>query len=120
MLRPPYGFRWIGLRAVQQKLELSTVLWTVIGHDWEWPAERIAAHVLRKISPGGIICLHDGRDVRLKPDVSEMLKAVRRIVPALQESGYRLETVSDLLRPDAAASTVSENRGSGRYRIPPK
>lgn len=109
LLRPPYGFRWIGLRGVQQKLNLLGVLWTVIGHDWEWPAEKVTAHVLRKSSPGGIICLHDGRDVQTKPDVSQMLKAVKQIVPVLQEQGYCFETASQLIRQDAmpaAASTV--------------
>src|SRR5579884_1040359 len=28
LLRPPYGFRWVGMREVQQKLSLLGVLWT--------------------------------------------------------------------------------------------
>jgi chitin deacetylase len=104
ILRPPYGFRWLGLRAVQRKLNLQGVLWTVIGHDWEWPASRIAPHVLRNSSAAGIICLHDGRDVQVKPDVSQMLMAVKQIVPALQDQGYRFETVGDLLLPDPPAT----------------
>ncbi len=97
VLRPPYGFRWAGMRAVQQKLSLLNVLWTVIGNDWRWPASRIKRHVLRNISPGGIICLHDGRTVERSPDISETLKAVREIVPVLKDEGYRFLVVSDLL-----------------------
>jgi peptidoglycan-N-acetylglucosamine deacetylase len=100
ILRPPYGFRWLGLRAVQRKLNLQGVLWTVIGHDWEWPAERVTNYVLPRCSAGGIICLHDGRDVQVKPDISQMFTAVKRIVPVLQDRGYCFETVGDLLRPD--------------------
>ncbi len=97
ILRPPYGFRWAGLRAVQQKLSLLNVLWTVIGNDWRWPAERIMRHVLRRCSPGGIICLHDGRGVYPKPDISETLLAVKTIVPILQDQGYTFQTVNELL-----------------------
>lgn len=106
VLRPPYGFRWIGLRGVQRKLNVSGVLWTVIGHDWEWPAERITSHVLRKSLPGGIICLHDGRDVQVKPDLSQMLTAVKQIVPVLRDRGYRFETVSELLQADSTPAAT--------------
>jgi peptidoglycan/xylan/chitin deacetylase (PgdA/CDA1 family) len=99
LLRAPYGMRWFGMRDVQRELGLLGVMWTVIGHDWEWPARPIADLVLKKASPGGIICLHDGRDIQPNPDVSEMLKAMKVIVPALVDQGYSFETVSELLRP---------------------
>lgn len=98
LFRAPYGLRWHGLRAAQKQFGLLGVMWTVIGHDWEWPAEQVVKLVLRKAGPGGIICLHDGRDIQAKPDIGEMLKSVRQIVPALKADGYRFETVSDLLR----------------------
>jgi peptidoglycan/xylan/chitin deacetylase (PgdA/CDA1 family) len=97
LLRAPYGLRWYGMRGVQRRLGLLGVMWTVIGHDWEWPADRIAALVLRKATPGGIICLHDGRGVQPKPDISEMLAGLRQIVPVLKDRGYAFETVSELL-----------------------
>lgn len=98
LFRAPFGQRWIGLDAVQRRLRLRHIKWTVIGHDWEWPAERIAAHVLAKTGPGAIVCLHDGRDVQQPCDISETIAAVRLIVPALRREGYSLETVSSLLR----------------------
>jgi peptidoglycan-N-acetylglucosamine deacetylase len=104
LLRSPYGYRWLGLQSVQAKLDVRGVLWTVIGNDWKWEAERIAGHVLRNVSAGGIICLHDGRDIQVRPNVSQMLTAVRQLVPALQNRGYRFETVSQLLQPDELQS----------------
>lgn len=98
LFRAPYGLRWWGLDAAQKQFDLLGVLWTVIGHDWEWPADRVARLVLRKAGPGGIVCLHDGRDVQPTPDVREMLKAVRQIVPVLKGDGFGFETVSELLR----------------------
>jgi peptidoglycan/xylan/chitin deacetylase (PgdA/CDA1 family) len=97
VLRAPYGYRWMGMRNVQERLSLLGVMWTVIGHDWEWEAAQISKLVLRKSAPGGIICLHDGRAVETKPDISQTLKAVREIVPRLLDEGYRFDTVSDVL-----------------------
>jgi peptidoglycan/xylan/chitin deacetylase (PgdA/CDA1 family) len=97
LLRAPYGFRWFGMREVQQKLALLDVLWTVIGFDWRWPPQRISQHVLRHRSPGGIVCLHDGRGVNVRPDIANTIAAVREIVPRLRDEGYKFETVSSLL-----------------------
>ncbi len=105
LLRAPYGRRWFGMAEVQRKLALLGVMWTVIGNDWKWPATRIAKHVLAHASPGGIICLHDGRTIEPHPDISEMLSALRKIVPVLNDRGYRFEIVSDLL-----ADTQSERQ----------
>lgn len=96
-LRPPYGLRWVGMQATQAKLALLGVLWTVMGNDWKWPAARIASRVLQHASPGGIICLHDGRAVERNPDIRETLAAVTKIVPMLKDKGYTFETVSDIL-----------------------
>lgn len=97
ILRPPYGLRWAGMQAVQERLGLLGVLWTVIGIDWKWPASRIADRVLRHSSPGGIICLHDGRTIRPNPDIRQTISAVSEIVPILKDNGYTFETVSDIL-----------------------
>ena len=96
-LRAPYGLRWVGLRCAQRRLHLKGVMWTVIGRDWEWRAPEVSELVLRRSSPGGIICLHDGRDIQQKPDLREMLLAVQQIVPSLKAKGYSFETVSELL-----------------------
>lgn len=97
ILRAPYGARWFGMRQVQKRLSLLGVLWTVIGNDWVYPARRIVERVLSGISPGGIICLHDGRAVSTEVDVTEMLVALRRIVPVLKDAGYSFETVAEIL-----------------------
>ena len=114
LFRAPYGMRWWGLRSTQRRLGLVGVLWTVIGHDWEWAAEQIAQFVLDRVEPGGIVCLHDGRDIQPQVDLSGMLSALRVIVPALKAQGYSFETVSELLRPDkrddvAAKTAISRN-----------
>jgi peptidoglycan/xylan/chitin deacetylase (PgdA/CDA1 family) len=106
LLRAPYGLRWLGLGSAQKRLGLIGVMWTVIGHDWEWKAQEIADYVLERSRAGGIICLHDGRDIQHSPDVAEMLLAVRMIVSVLKERGFKFETVSELMCPDAPNSVV--------------
>jgi len=97
LMRAPYGFRWVGLREVQERLLLLGVLWTVMGFDWRWPAGKISEYVVHNSSPGGIVCLHDGRGANVQPEIRNTLAAVREIVPRLKEQGYRFETVSGLL-----------------------
>lgn len=98
LLRAPYGMRWWGVGAAQRRLGLMGVMWTVIAHDWEWESHRVVEHVMSRVSPGGIVCLHDGRDTRADPDISETLRAVRTIVPRLKALGYQFETVSEILK----------------------
>jgi peptidoglycan/xylan/chitin deacetylase (PgdA/CDA1 family) len=97
LLRAPYGFRWIGMRDVQRRLAMLGVMWSVIGYDWRLPAQRISRYVLDRCYPGGIVCLHDGRGVHVRPDIRNTLEAVRRIVPRLRDQGYTFETVSSVL-----------------------
>jgi peptidoglycan/xylan/chitin deacetylase (PgdA/CDA1 family) len=99
LMRAPYGVRWFGYRAMQQKLGLLGVMWTVIGLDWKLSPDAIAERVLRRASNGAIICLHDGRGCSATPDIRATLEAVKRILPALLERGVKFETVSQILCP---------------------
>jgi len=97
--RAPYGVRWFGMRRAQRRLNLQGVMWTVIGYDWNSRAEAIVERMAGRVSNGAILCLHDGRELRTRPDIGATIEAVRRLVPQLLEGGYRLETVSQLLCP---------------------
>jgi peptidoglycan/xylan/chitin deacetylase (PgdA/CDA1 family) len=97
-LRVPYGVRWPGLDQAQRGLNLMGVMWTVIGLDWKLSGRRVAVRVMGGVRNGGIICLHDGREMREKPDISSTIEAVRILVPELLERGYAFETVGSLLK----------------------
>ena len=98
-LRVPFGARWFGLAGVQRRAHLTGVMWTIIGYDWSLRADRVVGRIASRVSNGAILCLHDGRELRAKPDIGETVEAVRRLVPLLLERGYRFETVSRLLCP---------------------
>ncbi len=59
--RPPYGIMTLEALWVCRSLELTPVLWTAWGRDWERSAtpSRITSTVLRTLKPGGTILLHD-------------------------------------------------------------
>jgi peptidoglycan/xylan/chitin deacetylase (PgdA/CDA1 family) len=99
LFRAPFGIRWPGMRRAQSRLGLMGVMWTVIGRDWKLRADAIVRRVLPRACNGAIICLHDGRGLEKRPGITETLEAVRRLIPALQEQGYRFETVSQLICP---------------------
>jgi peptidoglycan/xylan/chitin deacetylase (PgdA/CDA1 family) len=101
LMRAPFGVRWFGYRAMQEKLGLLGVMWTVIGLDWKLPAQGICDRVIQAVRNGSIICLHDGRECSAQPDVRNTIEAVKRILPALLERGYHFETVSQILCPTA-------------------
>jgi peptidoglycan-N-acetylglucosamine deacetylase len=97
--RAPFGVRWFGMRRAQARLNLAGVMWTVIGYDWKLRPEAIVERMAARVSNGAILCLHDGRELRAKPDIGATVEAVRHLVPLLLDRGYRLETVGRLLCP---------------------
>jgi peptidoglycan/xylan/chitin deacetylase (PgdA/CDA1 family) len=97
--RAPYGARWFGLGAAQRKLQLTGVMWSAIGYDWSRRASEVVARMAASVSNGAILCLHDGRELREKPDVRVTVESVRRLVPLLLDRGYRFETIGRLLCP---------------------
>ena len=103
-LRAPFGVRWFGLRRAQAELGLTGVMWTAIGYDWELGADEVTARMAAKAANGSILCLHDGRELRVRPDTGATVEAVRRLVPLLLDQGYKLETVTRLLCPTNSRS----------------
>jgi peptidoglycan/xylan/chitin deacetylase (PgdA/CDA1 family) len=91
--------RWFGVAQAQKLLGLRGVMWTVIGRDWRWPAERVSDLLLNKAANGGIICLHDGRGVRPSPDIGATIEAVKYTIPRLQERGFQFLTLTQILCP---------------------
>jgi peptidoglycan/xylan/chitin deacetylase (PgdA/CDA1 family) len=99
LFRAPYGVRWPGLGAIQRKYGLRGVMWTVLARDWRLPAIQAEPFILRHTQPGAIVCLHDGRELAIRPDIRETIETVRLLIPSLLDAGYSFETVSSILCP---------------------
>jgi peptidoglycan/xylan/chitin deacetylase (PgdA/CDA1 family) len=97
--RAPYGVRWFGLRAAQQRLGLRGVLWSTIALDWKRQTPAVVSRLLHGATRGAILCLHDGRVLEHNPDISVTLQAVRELLPKLMEQGFHFEKVTDILCP---------------------
>jgi peptidoglycan-N-acetylglucosamine deacetylase len=99
LMRAPYGIRWFGFREMQEHLSLMGVMWSTIGLDWKLRSTAIASRLIYGASNGAIFCLHDGRQLMPKPDITQTLKALEETIPAILDRGFRFETASQLLCP---------------------
>jgi peptidoglycan-N-acetylglucosamine deacetylase len=97
--RAPFGARWFGLGGAQRRLGLTSVMWSTIGYDWSLKADAVVGRMSGSVANGAILCLHDGRELRARPDIGATVEAVRRLVPLLLDRGYKFETVGRLLCP---------------------
>lgn len=89
--RPGSGFFSTRMRQIVAQLGHRLVLGSVYPHDPQIPFWRVnAAHILSMVRPGSIIICHDGRRW-----TAPML---RRVIPELRRRGYRIVTVTELLR----------------------
>jgi peptidoglycan-N-acetylglucosamine deacetylase len=75
---------------------LTGVMWSAIGLDWRLNSAAVYQRLATRSANGAILCLHDGRELQSRPDISVTLEAVRRLVPALLEQGYEFATVNQL------------------------
>lgn len=86
-LRPPYG-DWN--EALEEKLDLETVFWTVDSLDWKLKnTEKIVKRVEKSVKNGDIILMHD--------IFSTSVEAALQLVDELQSQGYQFVTVDELM-----------------------
>lgn len=89
--RPGSGFFSESMRQMLGRLGYRMVLGSIYPHDPQIPYWRInARHILSMLRPGGIIICHDRRRW-----TAPML---RRALPEIRRRGYRIVTITELLR----------------------
>ncbi len=95
-IRPPEGQMNEAMRRVIGTLDYRIILWDVDTRDWaHTPPAEISRHILDTVQAGDIILMHDfiGHD-------SPTPEALRVVIPALLERGYRFVTVGELVDGD--------------------
>ena len=89
--RPGSGFFSERMRKIMSSLEYRIVLGGIYPHDPQIPYWSVnARHILSMLKPGGIIICHDRR--------SWTLPMLKKVLPEMKRRGYRVVTVTDLLK----------------------
>lgn len=97
LMRPPYSDHDPPLLSYLAHTGREMILWNVDSGDWQGlDAEAIARRVLSQVKNGAIIIFHDS-DEYAQADRTPTVEALKLILPALHQAGYRLVTVSELL-----------------------
>ena len=102
LFRAPYGVRWPGQREPLRRHGLTGLMWTVIALDWKLEAAASARRLIAGAREGGILCLHDGRELTQRPDIQSTLGAVEKTVRELRDFGYDFESASEILCPKSS------------------
>ncbi|MCJ1351752.1 MAG: hypothetical protein MMC33_001736 [Icmadophila ericetorum] len=94
--RPGSGFFSDRMRKMLESLGYKLVLGSIYPHDPQIPFWRVNAnHILSMIRPGGIIICHDRR--------SWTAPMLRKVLPEIRRKGYRVVTVTELLKETGTA-----------------
>lgn len=94
LFRPPYNAWNETTLEILKRRKMLMVLWSVETDDWRLPgADQIVDRTLADVEPGAIVLFHDGGG-----DRSQTVAALPRIIEALQERGYEMVTIPQLLR----------------------
>jgi peptidoglycan/xylan/chitin deacetylase (PgdA/CDA1 family) len=84
--RPPAGLKSIWLGRALAARKLTCVGWSARGLErWSREPEPVAARVMRGVTPGAILLLHEGPRV----PAAIRVHAVRRVLERLRDQGYR-------------------------------
>ena len=93
LFRLPGGKKNPQIEKIIIRLNYISVSWNVDTRDWKaLPSQEISREILNKIKPGYIVLMHD-----YVVGKSGTPEALRTVIPALLEQGYKFVTVSELL-----------------------
>lgn len=93
LIRPPEGLIDTSIKDIAKEMDCKVILWDIDTRDWaQTPPQKIADHVVNKISSGDIILMHDyiGKN-------SPTAEALELFIPKLLDMGYKFVVVSELI-----------------------
>jgi len=91
LFRVPYGAKNEQVEAILKAEGKPMIGWSVDPYDWKVrDKDKVVQHVLNSVQDGDIVLMHD--------IYAPTAQAVAELVPALQERGFQLVTVSELFQ----------------------
>lgn len=107
-VRPPFGWFTPGVLRQLNDWAYRTIMWTVVPTHWLQPAARTYTDVMRQVSPGTILVLHESLP---GPPVAALTDELLR---RLKDDGYRFVTVAEMWAArEAGAASIAEGGESG-------
>lgn len=96
LFRPPWGMVNLSTMFYAKTNHFKPILWSTHSYDWSgWnTVENIKNRLLKKIRPGDIVLLHDGRGRNNAPQ--RTIDALEIVIPTLKKEGYEFVLVKDL------------------------
>ena len=103
LFRPPYGIQGPGLKMALEELDMTSILMSSSGLDWEITDPKlIASTVVESVEPGSIVLLHDGHgdvnDPNAQDSRAASVEATDIIIKELKAQDYRFVTVGELIQ----------------------
>lgn len=109
--RPPYGYRTVWGDWLLVRNGYTIVTWNDMTADYRnMDPGKIAAEIVKKAKPGGIIVLHDGSEKAQPANQNNTVEAVPEVIDALRSEGFRFVTVDELLGQEPYFSDCVGNR----------
>ena len=112
IMRSPYGAFDAACWSRSADLISCNVIWNIDTLDWKRPgADAIKNNVLSNAYNGAIVLMHDGGGNR-----EQDVQALPGIIDGLQQAGYKLVTVQELMRTDP--QTFPKDMVDGTVKMP--
>ncbi|MGC9670792.1 polysaccharide deacetylase family protein [Planosporangium sp. 12N6] len=95
--RPPYGVLTTAALYAARRLDLTPVLWTAWGRDWEARAtpESVLTTVTRRLRGGGTVLLHDSDCTSAPGSWRRTLAALPALIDGVRSRGLRLGPLAE-------------------------
>ena len=105
LVRPPYGATSASVKAALQSQGQPSILWSIDTLDWKTRNSKSTINtVLQHVKDGDVILMHS--------IYSQSADAAEVLIPALQERGFQLVTVSELAKAKGVDLQAGHNYGS--------
>ena len=109
LVRPPYGATSSSVKAALQNQGQASILWSIDTLDWKTRNAKSSINiVLQQVKDGDVILMHS--------IYAQSAEAAEALIPALQERGYQLITVSELAKARGVSLQAGQNYGSFRKK----